>query len=139
MTDHRLVGWVSTPDTRRTLSIIYSCATVIITAIWTIIHLNIPGKADSPAQTLFRRVRWGILTIFAPDLVTLVAASQWVSARKSVEKMKELHGLDSWTSVHAFYANSGGTSPIEHESRRPSTHESFQVSFFNLRTDWHFQ
>ncbi|KAI0536509.1 hypothetical protein GGR58DRAFT_514480 [Xylaria digitata] len=108
MTGHGLVGWVSTPDIRGTLSIIYSCVTVIITAIWTILHLNVPGKAESLTQTLSRRVRWGIFTIVAPDLLTLVAACQWVSARKSVKQMRELNDLGPWTSIHAFYANSGG-------------------------------
>ncbi|KAI1749086.1 hypothetical protein F4782DRAFT_316413 [Xylaria castorea] len=99
---------MSTPDIRSTVGIIYSCATIIITAIWTILHLNVPGRGDSVTRVLFRRVRWGILAVFAPDLLTMVAASQWLSARKSVEQMKELNGLDSWTMVHALYGNSGG-------------------------------
>ncbi|KAI0416308.1 hypothetical protein F5X98DRAFT_388081 [Xylaria grammica] len=107
MTDDGLVGWVSTPNARGTLSIIYSRATVIITAIWTILHLDVPGKADGLMQTLSRKVRWGIFAIFAPDLLTLVAASQWVSARKSVEQMEKISDVGYWTSVHAFYANSG--------------------------------
>ncbi|KAI1733761.1 hypothetical protein F4680DRAFT_379272 [Xylaria scruposa] len=108
MAEDGFAGWVSTPDVRGTVGIIYSCATVIITAIWTILHLNVPGKADSIMQVLFRRVRWGVLAIFAPDLLTMVAASQWLSARRSVEQMKDLNSLDSWTMVHAFYGNSGG-------------------------------
>ncbi|KAI0104266.1 hypothetical protein GGR51DRAFT_229503 [Nemania sp. FL0031] len=108
MKDDGLVGWVSTPNGRGTLSIAYSCATVIITAIWTILHLNVPGKAETLRQTLPRKVRWGLFAIFAPDMLTMVAASQWVKARKSVEQMKELSNLGVWTLVHAFYANSGG-------------------------------
>ncbi|GAW20311.1 hypothetical protein ANO14919_098130 [Xylariales sp. No.14919] len=112
MTDDGLVGWVSTPNVRGTLSIIYSRATVIITAIWTILHLDVPGKADGLMQTLSRKVRWGIFAIFAPDLLTLVAASQWVSARKSVEQMEKISDVGYWTSVHAFYANSGAEKRI---------------------------
>ncbi|KAI1122871.1 hypothetical protein F5Y10DRAFT_286685 [Nemania abortiva] len=108
MENHKFVGWVPQPNTRGTLDIIYSCATVILTAIWTILHLNVPGKNDSLTQILLRRVRWGILAILAPDCLTTVAAVQWLSARKSVEQMKGLNNLGSWTIVHAFYADSGG-------------------------------
>lgn len=108
MSGHQLVGWVSTPNVRGTLSIVYSCATVIVIAIWTILHLNVPAKTDSLTRTLLRRARWGVLAVFTPDLLTLVAASQWVSARSSVEQMRELNDTGSWTLVHAFYANSGG-------------------------------
>ncbi|KAF2963821.1 hypothetical protein GQX73_g9767 [Xylaria multiplex] len=108
MTGHGLVGWVSTPDVRGTLSIIYGCATVIITAIWTILHLNVPGKTEGFKKALSRRIRWGVFAIVAPDLLTLVAACQWVSARRSVEQMRELNDPGPWTSVHAFYADSGG-------------------------------
>ncbi|TRX91898.1 hypothetical protein FHL15_007217 [Xylaria flabelliformis] len=43
----------------------------------------------------------------------MVAASQWLSARKSVEQMKDLNSLDSWTMVHAFYGNSGDAPYID--------------------------
>lgn len=109
MTEHELVGWEPTPSSRGTLSIIYSCATVLVTATWSLLHLNVPGENDSLVQSSFRKARWGIFAIFAPDLLILVAASQWASARDSVKQMRELNDDNSWTSVHAFYANSGGT------------------------------
>ncbi|KAI0203413.1 hypothetical protein F4808DRAFT_449344 [Astrocystis sublimbata] len=108
MSDHNLVGWVTPPSSRGTLGILYSCAMVIFTAIWTVLHLNVPADIDTAAQTLLRRIRWGIIAIFEPSLLTLVAASQWISARSSVKQMRELDDCSTWTSVHGFYANSGG-------------------------------
>lgn len=102
------VGWVESPNARGTMDIIWSCVVVLITAIWTVIHLNLPSKADSLTQITLRRIRWGVLSIFAPDLLTLIAASQWDNAKRSVRQMKELTGSERWTLVHAFYANSGG-------------------------------
>ncbi|KAI1078668.1 hypothetical protein F5B20DRAFT_546863 [Whalleya microplaca] len=109
------VGWVESPNARGTMDIIWSCVVVLITAIWTVIHLNLPSKADSLTQITLRRIRWGVLSIFAPDLLTLIAASQWDNAKRSVRQMKELTGSERWTLVHAFYANSGGfhLQPVE--------------------------
>ncbi|KAI5924435.1 hypothetical protein F4810DRAFT_665452 [Camillea tinctor] len=104
----RFVGWVDTPNVRGTVDIIYSCFVVVITAIWTVLHLNIPAKGDTWMRIMKRRARWGILAIFAPDMLTMIAASQWVSAKRSVQQMRELGEQDSWGLEHAFYANSGG-------------------------------
>lgn len=37
----------------------------------------------------------------------LFAGGQWVSAKRFVAEMSAL-GVDEWTMVHAFYADSGG-------------------------------
>ena len=101
-------GWIYDCGYRGTLDIIYGCVVVLIAAIWTVVHLNVPAKKDSDGRILWRRVRWGLVSIIAPDFLTLIAAAQWESAKKSVKQMKELTNTEGWTLVHAFYANSGG-------------------------------
>jgi len=105
-------GWVQGPDTRGTLDIIWSCLAVLVTALWTVLHLNIPGESDSLRHLLARKFRWGCVSVLAPDFLTLVAASQWDAAKKSVAKMRELKEVaddnSKWCMEHAFYANSGG-------------------------------
>lgn len=113
-------GWVPSPDHRGTIDIVYGCAMVLISAIWTVIHPNLPAGGDSDGRQLLRRVRWGLVSIFAPDFLTLVSATQWSSAKKSVVRMRQLLGAgvggagiadadaDRWTMEHAFYADSGG-------------------------------
>ncbi|KAI0898760.1 hypothetical protein F4806DRAFT_506727 [Annulohypoxylon nitens] len=104
----RFVGWVTSPNGRGTISIIWSCVLVLVTSIWTAIHLNLPAKDEKWVHIIARRVRWGFMAILAPDLLTLIAANQWESARRSVAKIKEVAGSKQWTLEHAFYADSGG-------------------------------
>jgi hypothetical protein len=106
-------GWVQGPDTRGTLDIIWSCVAVLVTALWTVLHLNVPGEGDGLRHLFARKIRWGCASVLAPDFLTLVAASQWDAAKKSVAKMRELKEVaddnSKWCMEHAFYANSGGT------------------------------
>lgn len=105
-------GWVQGPDTRGSLDIIWSCIAVLVTALWTVLHVNLPGKGDNLRHLFLRKFRWGCASILAPDFLTLVAASQWDAAKKSVAKMREIKEVEQdksrWCMEHAFYANSGG-------------------------------
>ncbi|CAN8096225.1 unnamed protein product [Discula destructiva] len=106
-------GFVYGPNTRGTFDIVYGCVLVLITAIWTVLHTNIPAHGDSSWSVLKRRLRWGCVSIFAPDVLTLVAAAQWTSARKSTTEMRTSTALlrerpERWAMEHSFYADSGG-------------------------------
>lgn len=101
-------GWVFDCGYRGTLEIIYGCAMVLIAAVWTVIHLNVPAKGESDWRIILRRVRWGLVAVFAPDFLTLVAASQRHSAKESMQQMRQLSEVSEWSLEHAFYANSGG-------------------------------
>lgn len=48
-----------------------------------------------------------MLALLAPELVMLFAAGLWASAKRSVAYMAQL-GVENWSMVHAFYADSGG-------------------------------
>ena len=102
-----LVGWRPSPNERGTVDLIWSCVLVIFTAVWTVIHLNLPAKNDGLRTILIRQMRWIIFAILAPDMVTLYSAAQWVSAKRSVLQMLSL-GHKNWTLEHAFYVDSGG-------------------------------
>lgn len=107
-----MVGFQWGGDVRGTVDIIWSCVLVLVTAVWTVIHVNIPAPGDGLWTTMSRRLRWGFACVFAPDMLTLVAASQWDAAARSVESMNELEQVrdhpNKWQMEHAFYANSGG-------------------------------
>jgi hypothetical protein len=102
-----LVGWRPSPNERGTIDLIWSCLLVIFTAVWTVIHLNLPAKNDGLRTVLVRQMRWIIFAILAPDMVTLYSGAHWVSAKRSVLQMLSL-GHKNWTLEHAFYADSGG-------------------------------
>lgn len=100
-------SWVSQPNQRGTIDIIWSCVTTLAICCWVMVHLNVPAQADSLWTLILRRTRWLLLALMAPELVMLFACGQWASAKRSVVDMHQL-GYKSWTMVHAFYADSGG-------------------------------
>lgn len=71
------------------------------------LHLNVPAKEDTFWTLFFRRMRWLVLALLAPELLMLFASGQWASAKRSVTDMKAL-GHQNWSMIHAFYADSGG-------------------------------
>ncbi|KAM7182635.1 hypothetical protein V8F33_014153 [Rhypophila sp. PSN 637] len=102
-------GWIYDTGYRGTLDILYGCLVVLVAAVWTVVHLNVPSQNDSDWRIFWRRLRWSLVSITAPDFLTLVAAAQWDCAQRSVKEMAKLPGAaEKWTLVHAFYANSGG-------------------------------
>lgn len=101
------VSWVSPPDKRGTISIIWSCFLVLFTCTWSVLHTNLPKKNERLSATILRKVRWAVWAVFAPEDVTLLAACQWTSARSSRDNMKRI-GCAHWTTTHGFFADSGG-------------------------------
>ena len=101
------LGWVSQPNQRGTIDIIWSCIVTLGICVWAMLHLNVPASTDSESSLFLRRARWMFLAILAPELVMLFACGQWASAKRSVAEMREL-GCSDWTMVHAHYADSGG-------------------------------
>ena len=102
-----MLGWVSQPDTRGTLDIVWSCASTIFVCAWVMLHLNVPAQKDSQIVRFTRKVKWFIVTLVQPEMILMFAFGQWSSARRSCREMKEI-GLAGWTLTHAFYAESGG-------------------------------
>ncbi|PMD33054.1 hypothetical protein L207DRAFT_639777 [Hyaloscypha variabilis F] len=120
------VGWVS-PDSRRsTWGIIWSCFAVFLICSWKCTPLNIPALEETEAgwrewhgvrywpewpllRKWLRKLGWMMLVFIAPELVVATAASQYMAAKKSMNKLRGV-----WTDkiiyslTHAFYANMGG-------------------------------
>lgn len=99
--------WVSQPNQRGTIDIIWDCVTTLAICCWVMLHLNVPAKSDSVWSLMLRKARWLTLALLAPELVMLFACGQWASAKRSVADMQQL-GQQDWTMIHAFYADSGG-------------------------------
>ena len=107
-------GWVSQPNQRGTLDIVWSCVSTLAICCWTMVHLNIPAKFDTRLVQFFRKARWLTLAVLAPELLMLFACGQWASAQRSVAEMKA-SGYHGWTMVHAFYADMGGFLLYSHD------------------------
>jgi cytosine/uracil/thiamine/allantoin permease len=75
------VGWVSDPAGRGTFSLIFSCLLTLALCVWSAMHLNIPPHDDTRAKSWSRNVKWGMIGIFAPELVVFAAWRQYNSAK----------------------------------------------------------
>ncbi|KAL8766497.1 MAG: hypothetical protein Q9209_006713 [Squamulea sp. 1 TL-2023] len=104
-TPHR--GWVGQCDQRGSIDIIWSCLLTIGISLWVMLHLNVPAQHEGFWTCFFRRTKWLILGVLAPETLLLAAGGQWASAKRSVVDMRSLNS-GSWTLAHAFYADSGG-------------------------------
>ncbi|KAL8992060.1 MAG: hypothetical protein Q9169_007405 [Polycauliona sp. 2 TL-2023] len=102
-----MLGWVSQPDQRGSLDIIWSCVATLGICVWAMLHLNVSSESDTQVTLFLRRLRWMGLALLAPELIMLFASGQWASARRSTVDMRNL-GFEGWTMVHAYYADSGG-------------------------------
>jgi hypothetical protein len=100
-------GWISAPNTRGTIQILYSSLSTIYLCTWTSLCLNIPRYGTSGWRFRLYKLRWHLFTIFFPEVVVATAAEQWLSARQSVRAFAAL-GDPEWTMRHGFFADMGG-------------------------------
>ena len=117
MNSNKAVGWISGPDRRGTIDILWTCAFTLFICTWTVLDPNIPMHEEVLArwtQWPFWRKRLKlvglmVLMLAAPELMVALAARDWLWARASVRDMRELGFQDGqWSMSHAFFANMGG-------------------------------
>ena len=114
-------GWVSPPNVRGTLDILWTCLQTTGLCAWTSICVNVPAPGDE-ALGLFRdKLHFTLLTLLGPELVFLLSYLQLQSARDSVQQFKSA-GFADWTLAHAFYADMGGIKV------QPGSWKSFPVN-----------
>lgn len=92
--DSILEGWRSSPRERGTIDIIWSCISTVFLCLWSMLHLNVPGPHDTFSTIFWRKSRWLLLGILAPEVPMMFACGQWSSAKRSVQKMRELGFTD---------------------------------------------
>lgn len=100
-------GWVTSPNGRGTLGIIWSCILTISLCSWSTLCLNLPAVGDSYFRIVRRKIYMTGLGILGPEIILQLALGQWASARRSVELFHS-SGYTSWTMTHAFFADMGG-------------------------------
>lgn len=85
------------------MDIVWSCLSTLFICLWTMLHLNLPAPDDGRWAILWRKARWLLLGVLAPELPMLFAFAQWASAKRSVVDMHNLGFTETeWTLVHAF-------------------------------------
>ena len=120
--DDLVHGWHSTDCGRGTSDILWSCLATILLCVWTVIHLPVPccsrfekGQLvpGEPSRSLRNWViRSGIvpavISVIAPEFLTLTAISEYLGARKSKKQMKKQMGQTELTLTHAWFLDMGG-------------------------------
>ncbi|CAG8013736.1 unnamed protein product [Penicillium olsonii] len=112
--------FVSSPNTRGTLDILWPCLSLLILCTWSILRLNVPTKS-APGITksqwyrreiflFMEKLQWMIISLFAPEIIL---GQAWGNRRSAIllenqfEKYKREDNVP-WSRSHIYYANMGG-------------------------------
>ena len=76
---------------RGTLSLLYSCLSVLILCIWAALHLNLPAPSDTSRSYIRRYIKWSLLAAFCPEVLLWIAWRQFNSARSLTRVISELN------------------------------------------------
>jgi len=82
--------WVPEPQGRGTWSLLYSCVFTLIICVWTSIHLNVPPPGETQRAHWFRKLKWLMIALFAPEVVVYTAFQQWFAAKMFLRKLNKI-------------------------------------------------
>jgi hypothetical protein len=125
-------GFVSAPNVRGTLDILWSCVATIIACTYTVLHLNIPEQRDEKDRdrgwkkdvkwwwkTMRTTINWTLVTVLAPEWYFGTAIQELTDARRLLRDLQSLpkgqHLARGWTLAHAFFINMGGFRILVHD------------------------
>ncbi len=75
------VGWVSEPNERGTVGLLYSCLFTIFICTWSTLHMNVPADDESPSRIFFRKLRWMGVALILPEYLFVLAVRELLSVR----------------------------------------------------------
>ncbi|UNI23456.1 hypothetical protein JDV02_009274 [Purpureocillium takamizusanense] len=112
-------GFVSAPNVRSTLDIVWSCVSILLLSSWSIQHLNVPPQFEPKSKRqvfrrrmffLFRKLKWMLATLVAPETLFAFALTDYVSAHEYTRALREAADADGvpWSKTHTYFADMGG-------------------------------
>jgi len=116
-------NFVSSPESRGTLDILWSSIFTIVACTWTILHLNVPEQRKKKdlghglwcdfkwtLKGVWTNLKWMLFTMIAPEFILGKAIGDLASAWECRELMRPFAKEDhvDWGLGHGFYANMGG-------------------------------
>ena len=132
VTNNGGAAWVSEPNGRGTWGILSTCIITISLCVWTAVHLNIPEHHKVRQQT-WRKVKWLVLGLLAPEMVAYVAWHQRKKAKEIVNHVRNRSGYTApqprWRKFFAFYPR-GSTS-----QERVDPKDEFNSLGLDIRSD----
>ncbi|KAL8826714.1 MAG: hypothetical protein Q9170_007301 [Blastenia crenularia] len=122
-TIHNTPRWVPEPNGRGTWSLLSTCLVTISLCVWSAVHLNVPQHERTHSQH-WRKVKWLVLGLFAPELVAYVAWQQRQEAKKLCREVRAVYGhqrsLNHFTRCRRFLlAKLGGTHAVKSANHSP--------------------
>lgn len=107
MMSEQLVGWTSSPNTRGTIDIIWSCVFVVFLSTWTTLHNNVPALKKSSLGRLRDKATLMFVGLVAPEYVATIAFTELRTALMVQSSMMGL-GYKEWTLAQSFFVAMGG-------------------------------
>ncbi|KAE9377341.1 hypothetical protein N431DRAFT_463116 [Stipitochalara longipes BDJ] len=92
----RKIGWQAGPNQRGTLTLVWSCLATVVTCTWSILHLNVPHRDDSPWTKRLRKVKWMCITVLFPEFVFAKAICELKDAVDDTFEMKRSEEKLDW-------------------------------------------
>jgi hypothetical protein len=126
---HTSTNFVSSPNTRGTFDILWSCLFTIFICIWTVQHFNIPEQRDGRDEgwrgdlkwglkKFTTRLRWMIITLILPEYLMGMAIGDRLNVSRLLKKARKLRLSDgsplpkdelrNWTKTHVYFGDMGG-------------------------------
>jgi len=115
------VNFVSSPNSRGTLDILWSSLFTIIACTWTIQHLNVPEQRNDrnpgwvddlkwKLKGFLQSAKWMVITMIAPEFIMGMACYDLSWAKRYHRELQKFAFQDHvpWTLAHTHYANMGG-------------------------------
>lgn len=93
-TDVPVSGWVSTPNSRGTEDIIWSCGVTVLLCCWVSVYPNVGSPSDKWYHPLLDKLNLFCIALLGPDFLFGIAFGQWSKARESVKVSDELQLLE---------------------------------------------
>lgn len=111
--------FVSSPNVRGTLDIVWTCLSVLLICTWSVLHLNVPiqskckGKGQKINLIYIRtttKLKWLLLNLLAPEWSLAKAWSDSRSVAFVKDGFKKFAETDDdhWEDCHSHFANLGG-------------------------------
>lgn len=120
-------GYVRPLNSRGTFDILWSCMFILSICAYSAVRLNSASRKETYRSYGFRKLKWCVMAILAPELVLSFAWAQKQEAKLAQRKFK-MAGFPSWTIELAFYANMGGF-VLQPSNSRPFPVNSKQILY----------
>ncbi|KAI9863216.1 MAG: hypothetical protein M1813_004036 [Trichoglossum hirsutum] len=112
-------NFVSSPNIRGTLDILWSSLATLFLCTWAVQSLNVPPQVRSRTSTqkqlrnlklVWRKAVWMLVTVLAPEYLVAKALAERLSASWSCEKLRRWAEEDEveWTITHSYFSDMGG-------------------------------